>query len=232
VSGPRRKLLREAWLILALAGAFGAALASVETGLSGRIEANKRAQTLSQVPALVLGAELTRDAEIAIRDRRIEVRPAGGEAQILEVAEREIAGRPVLEVRRAGAGVAGWVLRGADQGYADRIELLIGLSADGELIRGLYVLSQKETPALGDGITTPEFRQRFAGRRTDRRLEVTRDEGRAAGPDGEILALTAATISSRSVCDIVNQTVAAVKPHLSVDGPVDGSARGEPRTSG
>ena len=213
MSEPRRSLLREAWLILVLAAAFGAALAAVQTGLGGRIEANKRAETLSQVPALVLGAEVVRDAEVAIRDDRIEVRPAAGEPRSLTVSERQIAGLQVLEVR-SGAELAGWVLRGADQGYADKIELLIGLSADGEVIRGLYVLSQKETPALGDAITSEEFRDRFTGRRTDRRLQVTRSERQAAEADGDILALTAATISSRSVCDIVNQTVAAVKPHL------------------
>ena len=216
MSEPRRNPLREAWLILVLAGVFGAALASVQTGLGGRIEANKRAETLSQVPALVLGAELIRDAEVEIRDQRIEVRPASGEARLLRVSERQIAGRQVLEVR-LGDEVAGWVLRGADQGYADEIELLIGLSPDGGTIRGLYVLSQKETPALGDGITTEEFRRRFVGRATDRRLEVTRSAGEAS-PDGPILALTAATISSRSVCDIVNQTVAEVKPYLRASG--------------
>ena len=217
MSEPRRGLLREAWLILVLAGVFGAALASVQTGLGGRIEANKRAETLSQVPALVLGAEITRQAEIEIGDEVIEVRPAGGEPRHLRVSERELGGHQVLEVR-SGDEIAGWVLRGADQGYADQIELLVGLSPDGGTIRGLYVLSQKETPALGDGITTEEFRGRFLGRATDRRLEVTRSEREAAAPGGPVLALTAATISSRSVCDIVNQTVADVKPHLRATG--------------
>ncbi|MCP4201700.1 MAG: FMN-binding protein [bacterium] len=217
MSTERLSVLREAWLILVLAAGFGAALAAVQTGLGERIEANKRAQTLSQVPALVLGSELTRDATIAIRDGRIEVRRAGGEAQILEVVERQIAGHLVLEVRRSTDELAGWVLWGADQGYADQIELLVGLSPDGAVIRGLYVLSQKETPALGDGITREEFRQRFVGRRTDRRLQVTRVAEEASATDGGILALTAATISSRSVCDIVNRTVAEVKPRLPIE---------------
>ena len=208
------RLLREAWLILLLAGTFGAALASVQSGLGGRIEANKRAQTLGQVPALVLG-KLARGAEIEVGGERIEVRPSQGEPVSLAVAERRIAGRQVLEVRRGDGELAGWVLRGADQGYADTIELLIGLSPDAEVIRGLYVLSQKETPALGDAITTEEFRGRFTGRRTDQQLEVTRSEREAAEPGGGILALTAATISSRSVCDIVNDTLAEVKPHLA-----------------
>ena len=210
----RLTLLREAWLVLVLAASFGAALAAIQTGLGGRIEANKRAQTLSQVPALVLGGELPADAVIEVSEDGIDVRSEAGGARRLEVLEREVAGHLVLEVRDAAGGLTGWVLRGADQGYADQIELLIGLSADGETIRGLYVLSQKETPALGDGITRAEFRDRFVGLPTDRRLEVARSE-REAADGSRILALTAATVSSRSVCDIVNQTVAAVKPTLA-----------------
>ena len=51
----RLTLLREAWLVLVLAAGFGAALAAVQTGLGERIEANKRAQTLGQVPSLIFG---------------------------------------------------------------------------------------------------------------------------------------------------------------------------------
>ena len=78
-----------------------------------------------------------------------------------------------------------------------------------ERIQGLFVLAQKETPALGDGITREPFRSRFVGQSTVRALEVSKDPG--GGGEGRIQALTAATISSRSVCDIVNRTVAEVR---------------------
>ena len=206
----RLRVLGEAWLILVLAAFFGAALAAVHAGLGDRIAENKRAETLRQVPALVLGSERIVDAGIEISGDQIEVTAAGTEPELLRIIERELAGHRVLEVRSSSDELAGWVAHGRDQGYADVIELLVGLSPDGASISGLFVLSQKETPALGDGITRPEFRRRFVGRSTDEPLIATRTEQ----SDG-ILAITAATISSRSVCDIVNQTVADIKPLLT-----------------
>ena len=38
-----KNVLKQAWLVLVLAVCFGAALAGVHVGLSGRIEANRRA---------------------------------------------------------------------------------------------------------------------------------------------------------------------------------------------
>lgn len=206
----RLRILTEAWLILVLAAVFGAALAAVHTSLSARIEANRRAETLRQVPALVLGAERTEDASIEIVGDRIDIETGAGEGSSLDIVERELGGHRVLEVRGDPDNeLAGWVLHGRGQGYADIIELLVGLNPDGSVITGLFVLSQKETPALGDGITTADFRSRFVGKETDTPLSVNR-----TGDGDGILAITAATISSRSVCDIVNQTVSDVRPLL------------------
>ena len=207
--------LGDAWLILVLATAFGAALASVHSGLAELIAANKRAETLRQVPGIVLGYAEVRGAEISVSGDRLAI-TNGSFERLLEVAESELAGHMVLEVTSGESGdLVGWVVQGSDQGYADTIELLIGLSPDAATLTGLYVLSQKETPALGDGITKQEFRDRFVGRATSVRLSAV--PGSAEGA-GEILALTAATVSSRSVCDIVNDTVAEVGPLLTPGG--------------
>ncbi len=87
------------------------------------------------------------------------------------------------------------------QGFADRIELLIGLDRAAATITGMYVLDQKETPGLGDSITGESFRERFRDRPADAALVAVKAEPAAAS---EIRALTGATISSQSVCDIVN----------------------------
>lgn len=210
----RQGVLTQAWLILLLAVSFGAALAGVEAGWGERIEANKRAETLRRIPALVLGAEATGGAAVEVLDERVEVRSTEGESRTVAVEERRMAGHTVYAATDEASGALhGWVVRAADQGYADTIELLIGLSPDGQTLTGLYVLSQKETPGLGDAIRGEAFRAQFVGQSTLSPLEVVRDAagGRARG---EIVALTAATISSRSVCDIVNHAVRAVRGEL------------------
>jgi electron transport complex protein RnfG len=102
----------------------------------------------------------------------------------------------------------GWVLPASGLGFSDRIEVLIGLSADVSKITGLWVLDQKETPGLGAMIGTEEFRSRFAGRPTEEPLVVVKTDPTA---ENQIRALTGATISSESVAGIVNQAIANLK---------------------
>lgn len=210
----RLRVLREAWLVLALATVFGGLLAGVHLGLSGRIAANKRAETLGQIPALVLGAEVGASTEVAVAGDVVTLRD-GDRVRDLGIAQRQVGDHTLWEVTdRASGERLGWVASGSGQGYADAIELLVGLDPEGLRLTGLYVLSQKETPALGDAITGEAFRRRFEGAAADRPLEVTRDATQATADASRVLAITAATISSRSVCEIVNRTVAEVRAAL------------------
>ena len=211
---PKLTVLREAWLVLVLAAVFGSLLAGVHLGLTSRIEANKRAETLGQIPGLVLGSEVAPETEVIVGADGVTLK-TGAEVRELAISQREVGEHTLWEVRdRALDERLGWVASGRGQGYADVIELLVGLDADGGRLTGLYVLSQKETPALGDAITGKPFRGRFVGAATDSPLEVTRNPTEATEDGSRVLAITAATISSRSVCEIVNRTVADVRAAL------------------
>jgi Na+-translocating ferredoxin:NAD+ oxidoreductase subunit G len=177
--------LRQGWLVILLALLYGAALAGVQTGLSGRIEENKRAETFQVIPVLVRGADQARTVEHEV------VLANGREATVYEAQD-------------AGGATLGWVVSGSGQGFADRIEVLIGLDRALETITGLWVLDQKETPGLGDYITGAEFRDRFEGRPAHVALAAVKVESVAVH---EIRVLSGATISSESVCEIVNRVV-------------------------
>jgi len=181
----KRNYLGQAWLVLALALCFGSALAGVEIVLKGRIDDNKLAETRGQIPALVPGAE-------------------GGQAV-------ELAGRTVYRAM-SGNRQVGWVIPAGGQGFADKIEVLIGLDASAERLTGLYVLSQKETPGLGNRITEGPWLGQFAGKAAASPLAVSKAEPLAGN---EILAVTGATISSESVARIVNQAVAEFRQALA-----------------
>jgi electron transport complex protein RnfG len=208
----RDSFLGQAWLVLVLALVFGGTLAGVQVGLQERIAANQRAETLGEIPALVLGTGVDPATAMELDEDRLKVQLVEGSSLVMQVVEQEVRGHQVFEVidvksqRRLG-----WVARGSGHGYADQIDVLIGLSPDARELTGLYVLSQKETPALGDGITRAPFTDRFVGAPAARPLEVVRDAASAAASPHRILALTAATISSQSVCDIVNRTVADIR---------------------
>jgi Na+-translocating ferredoxin:NAD+ oxidoreductase subunit G len=183
-------MIAQAWLVILLALIYGGALAGVQVGLGDRIRANKQNETYDQIPSLVTGAvkEQTKEYEVVAADGKPTV---------------------VYEARDAKGQRVGWVLPGSGQGFADRIELLIGLDADLTTIRGLFVIDQKETPGLGNYITDAQrFRNQFAGKQVAPPLTVVKSN---PDPKHEIQALTGATISSESVSSIVNQTIANLK---------------------
>lgn len=178
----RAGFLSQSWLVLMLALVFGGALAAVEINFAPRIRENKRNATVSQIPELVPGAVKEASKEQAV-----------GGAMVFGAYDTD--GRQV-----------GWVVPAAGQGFADRIELLIGLDATASTITGIYVLDQKETPGLGDYITSRErFRQYFEGQPASVPLKVVKRD--VAPRSSEIKALSGATISCDAVAAIVNQRV-------------------------
>lgn len=167
---PMRRYLGQARLVLALAGLFGIGLALVEAGLAPRIEANKQAETLHQAPLLVPGAA--------------------------EASPARWGGRTALRALDETGAACGWIVPAAGPGFAGPIELLIGLDEDSRRLTGVYVLSQMETPGLGNRITEPDWLGQFRGHAT------------AAPPTlQDIDGLSGATISSESVLSIVRATL-------------------------
>ena len=195
----------QAWLILVLALIFGAALAAVQVNLSGVIAANKLNETLERVPELVFGPEAA--AKMTSQNASVDITP--GTVTIKKDLKTSYYNlfRVTLESK-----LAGWVVKANGQGYADKIELIIGLNPSADTITGLFVLQQKETPGLGNKITFPRWRNQFIRKKTNTPLVVTK--GKSQAPNA-IDAVTGATISSRSVTGIVNRTIGDVKGRLT-----------------
>lgn len=184
----RLKYLTDAWLVLVLATVFAVALAGVDLAWKARIERNKLAETVGQIPHLVPGAASGKKDFV-------------GRVFVYRALDKD--GRQV-----------GWVLPAVGQGFADKIELLIGLDPTAEHITGLYVLEQKETPGLGARIVEAQWREQFKGKAVIAPLKVTKG---TAG-ENEIQAVTGATISSDSVVSIVNGAIARFRAELEKAG--------------
>lgn len=208
----QRNYLLQAWLGIVLALGFALALAMVQAYLGPVIENNKINETKQKVPELVLGDEQAR--KMASENRSLEIT---SHAMTVEKGARKKI-YTVYQAKFPDGQTAGWVTKANGQGYADRIELLIGLDAEGRTVSGLFILDQKETPGLGNKIIEPQWRNQFIGKRTDSALTVVK--GRSATPH-DIDAVTGATISSRSVVDIVNSTVNDLRTRLSAQTGAD-----------
>ena len=188
----RGSYIGQAWLVIVLALLYDGGLAGIQTALSGRIEQNRKAETYQVLPDLVAGADASLTEELTVRGEN------GKDTRAYKVVSSD-------------GDHIGWVLPAGGSGFADRIELLIGLDTEISTITGLYVLDQKETPGLGDYITTDAFRQRFRNAPTDRPLVVVKTD---PSQENEIRALSGATISSESVAAIVNGALANLRGPL------------------
>lgn len=180
-----RNYLQQAWLVLLLGFLYGGALAGVHTSLAPRIANNRLQETLNVIPDLVPGAVIHQTEMLSVAG------PGGRMERVYRTAD-------------AAGQHNGWVLVAAGQGFADRIEILVGLDKQFTTITGVYVLDQKETPGLGDDIRDPEFLELFRGKSVDVPLSVVK---MSPALPGEIQALTGATVSTWAVCDIVNRAV-------------------------
>ncbi len=191
----------QAWLVLLLASFFGASLAGIQLTLSPKIEANKLNETLEKVPELIFGAEAAQS--FAEENRQMDI-----ERQYIK------AGNKIYSVFQAKTDdqTSGWVVKSSGQGYADKIELLVGVDAKAETISGLFILDQKETPGLGNKIMEQAWRNQFNNKSTQQPMTAVKTK--ASAPN-EINAITGATISSKAVCGIVNQSLNNLRQPLA-----------------
>jgi len=203
--------LAQAWLVLLLATLFGTALAGIQAKLGPVIEANKVKETMVKIPVLVLGEDLA--AELAADNQMLTIK-----SRVVEVKKNGTTKYyTVYDAWLPEGKMVGHVVKAAGQGYADKIELLVGLDAQGKRITGLFVLEQKETPGLGAKILEDAWRGQFKEKSTEKTLSVVKG---GEVKEDEIDAISGATISSNSVTGIVNSTVADVISKLQItDSP-------------
>jgi len=83
-------------------------------------------------------------------------------------------------------------------GFGGLVKLMVGFNADGS-IYNISVLEHSETPGLGSHMTDDWFINQFKGKNpASSTIKVKKDQG-------DIDAITAATISSRAFCDAVQR---------------------------
>lgn len=109
--------------------------------------------------------------------------------------------------------LVGVAIEGSGQGYADILRILYGYDPEAQKVIGFYVLESKETPGLGDKIEKdPAFLANFEA------LDVSlTDDGAVKNPvvpvkqgakenPWEVEGITGATISSRTIGDIIGES--------------------------
>ena len=99
----------------------------------------------------------------------------------------------------------GYAIPGAGPGFQDTIGLLFGFTPEQQLVLGMEVLESRETPGLGDKIyKDADFVGSFNKLSIDPEIVAVK-KGTTSQPN-EIDAITGATISSKAVVRIINET--------------------------
>ena len=108
----------------------------------------------------------------------------------------------------AGGIVSGYCITVTPRGYAGPVELIAGITNDGNL-RAIRILNQSETPGLGAKAAREEFYEQF--KEAD---EIKVVKTKPVSP-GEIQAISGATITSNGVANGVNTALAYWRENLA-----------------
>ena len=101
--------------------------------------------------------------------------------------------------------LVGYAIPGAGPGFQDIVSLLFGYLPDVRKVVGMEILESRETPGLGDKIYKDlEFVANFHDLAIDPEIVAVK-KGRKAAPN-EVDAITGATISSKAVVRIINES--------------------------
>jgi len=118
----------------------------------------------------------------------------------------------VFRVKNAGDTFIGYAFLAEGNGYQGVIEMMAGISPDMETVVGLEILDSQETPGLGGEIATDKFTSQFKALKAAPEIAYVKNV-KPTGPN-EIQAITGATISSRAVVTILNETIKKIKGKL------------------
>ena len=102
--------------------------------------------------------------------------------------------------------LVGFAIPGAEPGFQDIIGAIFGYDGAKKVIIGFEVLESKETPGLGDKIfKDAEFKTNFTSLVVDPEI-IPVKKGEKQN-DNEVEAITGATISSKAVVKLLNNTL-------------------------
>lgn len=175
-----KELIRMVVVLTASCAISGAMLAAVYVKTAGPIAATERGVQMNAIREVLPPCNNDPVADAVTIDD-----PAGG--------------RWVFYVARLDGNCVGTAFETMSmKGYSGKIRLMVGVTA-ADTIKAIKIVEQKETPGLGAKITAPAFRDQFTGRSAaNTKWAVKKDQG-------DIVAITAATISSRAVTEAIKR---------------------------
>lgn len=163
---------------------------------------------ITSIAAFVLG--ITNEVTQPIIDQRLHLENVEAikallpEAEEFELIEDEnVTNRSLIVEAYMGTKngeVVGYTVKTNPNGYNGRVEVLVGITVDGEIV-GAKIGQHAETPGLGSKIADAAYIGQFFNKIVSVGFGSTKD---VPTTDGDIQVVTGATVSSDAVVDGVN----------------------------
>ena len=164
---------------------------------------------------LAIVGQVTKERIVLNKKREIEaaaLRVVPGAKSLQPVyEERDFT---VFQEKDEQGGVVGYAIQASGTGFQDKIVLEIGVNPELTKLFSLTIIDQKETPGLGAKIRDEASFLRFwQDRDCTQPLQLRKPpvEDQKSLAANEVNTITGATISSKSVLNIVNQAIAKVR---------------------
>lgn len=199
-----KNFIEKSWLLIFASLVFGLLLAGANEFLDPLIKEQQAKKFSDLAGAMVQGAA----SFDSVAEDGFDINSAKGKPVTVDVKKG---------VNDSGETM-GWAFVAEGSGFADKIQIVIGVDAKFEKILGFGVLSSNETPGFGDkiGMSEHPFVTQFPGSPA---AELTLSKiGDYKKIDAEIIAISGATITSDAVVTIFNTYIKQVKTILQEKG--------------
>lgn len=110
----------------------------------------------------------------------------------------------------------GYVVKVTTKGFHGPIELMVALKDDN--VSGIKILTHSETPGLGARIVEDEFSERFVSLPFNNGIKMVKTE---PANEGEVLAITGASVSSNAIGTALNEVVNFYKENVKGEEAIE-----------
>ncbi len=115
---------------------------------------------------------------------------------------KKIGNQDIYFCYKKNQDLAGYVFKAQGMGYQGQITFMVGLNKDLKKLKGIEILKHSETPGLGAKIVTDGFRKQFENLKIYPTIEYAKSSDSLK--ENQIQAITGATVTSKSIVNILN----------------------------
>jgi electron transport complex protein RnfG len=178
-------------------------LAEIYSVTKPQIELQKQAKTQEALKFVLPNAQLLTEVT-----RKVPIKD--GDGVTLYEKEEVMYYRAFADAE--GQQLLGYAFKADGNGYSSIIETMVGIDTLGT-IKNIKIISQKETPGLG---ALAEDSNEFTGKKwsTQQFKGKTVDQMKVDKDGGEIVSITGATITSRTIANSIRDELKVLLPQI------------------